>query len=76
MSTITFDTHKFIRRLRESGIAESQAEAIADAFKEAHTEAEVATKIDLRELEYRLVIKLGAMIVVAVTAVAALVKIL
>jgi hypothetical protein len=76
MATITFDTHKFIRRLRDSGISEEQAEAIADAFREAHLEAEVATKSDLRELEYRLVIKLGAMIVVAVSAVATLVKLL
>jgi hypothetical protein len=76
MATITFDTHKFIRRLRDSGISEEQAEAIADAFREAHLEAEVATKSDLRELEYRLVIKLGAMIVVAVGAVATLVKLL
>jgi hypothetical protein len=76
MATITFDTHKFIRRLRDSGISEEQAEAIADAFREAHLEAEVATKSDLRELEYRLLIKLGAMIVVAVGAVATLVKLL
>jgi len=76
MATITFDTHKFIRRLRDSGISEEQAEAIADALREAHLEAEVATKSDLRELEYRLFIKLGAMIVVAVGAVATLVKLL
>jgi hypothetical protein len=76
MATITFDTHKFIRRLREAGMPESQAEAIAAAFAEAHAEAEVATKYDLRELEYRLVIKLGAMMLAAVGAVATLVKIL
>jgi hypothetical protein len=51
-------------------------EAIAEAFRTAHTEAELATKTDLRELEYRLVIKLGAMIMAAVAAVAALVKLL
>ena len=53
----------------------------------AHVEAELATKSDLlaleralkaeiRELEYRLIIKLGAMIMAAVAAVAALVKLL
>ena len=36
MPTITFDTHKFIRRLREAGISEEQAEAIAEAFREAN----------------------------------------
>lgn len=72
MSTITFDTHKFIRTLKESGIPEAQAEA----FRTAHFEAEVATKTDLRELEYRLVIKLGTMVMAAVAVVAALVKLL
>ena len=54
MTTITFDTHKFIRRLKESGIPESQAEAIAEAFQSASGEAELATKRDLREMELRL----------------------
>lgn len=76
MPTITFDTHKFIRRLREAGISEEQAEAIAEAFREANQEAEIATKADLRELEYRLIIKLGTMIVVAIGVVATLVKLL
>ena len=76
MTTITFDTHKFIRTLESGGFTEEQAEAIADAFRTAHLEAELATKTDLRELEYRLVIKLGAMIMAAVAAVAALVKLL
>ena len=47
MSTITFDTHKFIRKLKESGIAEAQAEAIAEAFRDAQGEANLATKQDL-----------------------------
>jgi len=76
MATITFDTHKFIRRLRDAGVPEAQAEAIAAAFAEAHVEAEVATKYDLRELEYRLVIKLGAMMLAAIAAVSTLVKLL
>ncbi len=74
MPTISFDTRKFIRRLRDAGISEEQAEAIAEAFREAHIEAEIATKTDLRELEYRLIIKLGTMIVVAIGVVATLVK--
>ena len=87
MTTIAFDTHKFIRTLKESGIPENQAEAISEAFRTAHVEAELATKIDLqalelalkseiRELEYRLTIKLGAMMMAAVAAVAALVKLI
>ena len=76
MPTISFDTRKFIRRLRDAGISEEQAEAIAEAFREAHIEAEIATKTDLRELEYRLIIKLGTMIVVAIGVVATVVWLL
>lgn len=82
MATITFDTHKFVRKLKEAGLPESQAEAIADAFKEAQGEAELATKRDIedlgrdmREMEQRMIIKLGGLIVVAVTVVATLDKI-
>lgn len=71
MPSIPFDTHKFIRRLREE-----QAEAIAEAFRDANLEAEIATKTDLRELEYRLIIKLGSMIILAIGLVATMVKIL
>ena len=39
MTTITSDTHKFIRTLKEAGVPESQAEAFSDAFKEAQGEA-------------------------------------
>ena len=70
------DTHKFIRTLENAGIPESHAEAISEAFRTAHFEAEVATKTDLRELEYRLVIKLSAMMMASVAAGAALVKML
>lgn len=44
MSTVTFDTHKFIRRLKESGMEEKQAEAIVDGFSEAQAEAQPVTK--------------------------------
>ncbi len=83
MTTITFDTHKFVRRLKEAGVPESQAEAISDAFKDAQGEADLATKRDIedvrrdiRESEQRLIIKLGALIAFAVGIVAALVKLL
>ena len=47
MATITFDTLKFVRKLRESGFEEKQAEGIAEAFKDASGEAELASKRDL-----------------------------
>ncbi|TXF09967.1 coiled-coil domain-containing protein [Pelomicrobium methylotrophicum] len=54
MASISFDTHKFIRRLQQAGVSEAQAEAIVDAFREAYGEAELATKQDLRALEMKL----------------------
>ena len=44
---ITFDTHKFIRRLRDAGFAEPQAEAVAGAFREAQGETDTSTKADV-----------------------------
>jgi len=54
MASITFDTLKFVRRLKDSGIPEAQAEAVAEAFKEASGEAELATKQDIERLELRM----------------------
>ena len=90
MATITFDTHKFVRKLRTAGFDEGQAEAVADAFSEAQGEAELATKADIvslhrdiddvrrdmREMEQRLIINLGGLIAFAIGIVAVLVKLL
>jgi hypothetical protein len=48
MSAVTFDTHLFIRTIADSGIPVPQAEAIANAFKAAQENAELATKGDIR----------------------------
>lgn len=50
MSTVTFDTLKF----KAAGIPENQAEAFSEAFKDAQSDAELAKKYDLKELELRL----------------------
>lgn len=76
MAGITFDIRKLIRTIKASGIPDGQAEAIAAAFQEAHLEVELATKTDLRELEYRLIIKLGGMMMAAIAMVATLIKLL
>ncbi len=78
MTTTTFDTLAYAKRLREAGVPEPQAEAQAAALADAlrQSAGELATKADLRELELRLTIKLGAMLVVAIGAVATLVKLL
>lgn len=48
MASIAFDTHKFIRRLKEAGVPEPQAEAMAEALRDAQGEAELVTKQDLQ----------------------------
>lgn len=48
MATVSFDTHKLIRRLEAAGLSVQQAEAIADAVKEAQGEADLVTKKDLQ----------------------------
>ena len=58
-----------------AGFNEQQAEALVEAQAELIDER-LATKQDLRELEYRLIIRLGVMLVVAISIVATLVKIL
>lgn len=59
MIITTFDTLKFARRLKEAGVPEKQAEAEADAIREAFAEAldnQVATKSDIARLEVRMAI--------------------
>ena len=50
MAAITFDTHKFVRKLRTAGFEEAQAEAVADAFADAQGESDLVTKRDISEL--------------------------
>lgn len=51
MASITFDTLKFSERLRASGMPDAQAKSIAEAFRDAQQETELATRGDLKELE-------------------------
>ena len=78
----TFDTLTYARKLKEAGFSERQAEAQAAALM-AVIETNLATKHDIellrrdmKELESRIVLRLGSRIVVAVGALAVLVKIL
>ena len=49
MTTMTFDTYAFIKRLTEAGVTEPQAEAFSAAFKDVQQAnlKELATKEDL-----------------------------
>lgn len=89
MTAVTFDTLKFANRLKSAGVPSAQAEAEAEALAEvlAVNLQQVATKQDIAllrqemesrfiQLEQRMTIKLGGLMVLAVGIVAALVKIL
>jgi hypothetical protein len=54
MSTITFDTLKFVRSLEASGIPVNQAEAISSAVRDAHDSANLATKSDIERLDMKI----------------------
>ena len=82
MTTITFDTLKFANTLKAAGVPSAQAEAEATAISEVLEVnlKDLMTKDDMhremRDLEQRLIIKLGALMAVAIGVVAALVKLL
>ena len=86
VTTIAFDTLAYANKLKQAGVPGRQAEVQAEAMAEL-VEERLATKRDLsaleerianrmNELEYRLTVRLGSMLVVAVSILAALVKLL
>ena len=75
MSTLTFDTHKFIKRLTEAGMPLGQAEVLAEEQTKLIDER-VATKDDLKMMELRLTMKMGALIAAGIGIVATVTKLL
>lgn len=69
MSTLTFDTHKFIKRLTEAGMPLGQAEVLAEEQTKLIDER-LATKDDLKMMELRLTMKMGALITAGIGIVA------
>ena len=63
----TLDTLEIVKRLKEAGFSEPQAEAVTTIFRDVREAdfAQLATRIDLRELEQRITIRVGGMLVVA-----------
>lgn len=54
MSALTFDTLQFVQRLKKAGIQDNEAEAIAEAVRDAQANADIATKRDIAILETRI----------------------
>ena len=75
MSALTFDTHKFIKRLTEAGIPLGQAEVLAEEQTNLIDER-LATKDDLKMMELRLTMKMGALITAGIGIVATVTKLL
>jgi len=46
MTAVTFDTLKFVEKLKSAGVPEEQAKAMSEAFRDATGEAELTTKRD------------------------------
>ncbi len=79
MVTMMFDTHAFVKELTQVGMPEQQAEVLART-QATLIDEKLVTKQDLkqelREMELRLKLHLGSMMVVAIGVVAALVRLL
>jgi hypothetical protein len=80
MATITFDTLKFVERLKAAGISEEQAkaevEALAEALNETIAVRDLATKADLEALKADLVKWMAGLLLAQAAVVATLVKLL
>ncbi len=78
MNILNFDTLKYAKRFKAVGmdpvLAEEQAAAMAEVL-EINLQ-NLATKSDLQLLEHRMVIKLGALMVVSIGVLTGLLKLL
>ena len=81
-NVVAFDTLAYVKKLKAVGVPEEQAEVQAEAFSEI-IEERLATKQDIlelkrdiKELETRLTIRMGAMMTAGIIIVATLVKLL
>ena len=72
MSTVTFDTLKFVKTLEASGIDAKQAEAIAAAYRDASNDQELVTKkglqVELAPIKVMLGVVMGGIIALVMKA--------
>ena len=78
MNTITFDTHKFVKRLIAAGMPDEQAEVLAEAVSEAHIAdlSHLATKADLAEAKTEIIRWLVPLLLGQAGLIVALIKLL
>ena len=80
MTVITFDTLKFVEKLKNAGVPEEQAKAEVEALNEALNETiiirELATKFDLDVLKFELIKWIIGLLLTQTTIIISLIKIL
>ena len=79
MATITFDTLKYTKRLRDAGYTEQQAEAATEAQRECLNEvldSTLATKHDLKDLESNIVKWIAAIMIGQTVLIVSLMKLI
>lgn len=86
MATVSFDTLRFSRKLQDAGFSPEQAVGVAEAFADASggtlaTKADVGEavsqiRVDMREMELRLTMRMGVMLGAAVGILVAVDKLL
>ena len=59
---VSFDTLAYAKKLKSVGFTEEQAEVQAEALSDLIND-QLATKQDLKELELRMTVKVGAMLI-------------
>ena len=78
MTSVTFDALHAVQKLRSAGIDDKQAEAIAETVKDSFNARDLVTKQGMKAalvgLEYRLAVKIGALVVVCAGIIGAWVK--
>ena len=72
MSSLAFDTHKFVKELTGAGMKAAQAEVLANSYASLLTDR-IATKDDLTVLEDRLNARIAYAQVAAVLALSAVI---
>jgi len=72
MTTLAFDTHKFVKQLTAAGMKTEQAEMLASSYASLLTDR-IATKEDLKALEDRLNARIAYAQVAAVVALSAVI---
>jgi hypothetical protein len=75
MTSISFDTLAYAKKLMAAGFTQQQAEVQAEALRDI-IEDKLATKEDLKNLELRLIIKVGAMMSASIVIIVTLMKLI